>query len=195
MLGSINTVLFDLDGTLTVPVIDFKALRERLRLPLGGGSLIAALALLPAEERAAKEAVILETEQQAARMACPNQGALELVNWLHTRGLKTAVITRNHPDPVEATLRTLGLEFEVVIHRLSGMPTKPAPDAVFEALRRLGSKAQGTLMVGDYVDDILAGRAAGTRTCFVTNGANQPPSEADLSVTHLGELLRLFATA
>ncbi len=195
MLGSIDTVLFDLDGTLTLPVIDFKALREKLGLPLGGGSLIAALAQLPAKERAAKEAVILEAEQQAARLARPNHGAHELVAWLRERGFKTAVVTRNHPDAVEITLKTLNLKFEVILHRLSGVPTKPAPDAVLEALRRLGARPQGALMVGDFVDDVVAGRTAGTRTCFITNGERRPPSEADLSVAHPGELLRLFAAA
>lgn len=195
VLHTIETVLFDLDGTLTAPVIDFADLRGKLGLPLGGGSMVAALALLPAPERAAKEAILLEAECGYARQARANEGARELVNWLRTRGVKTAVVTRNHPDPVEITFRALGMRFDVVLHRNSGFAAKPRPDCVREALRRLGRAAAGTLMVGDYVDDIAAGRAAGTRTCFVTNGSGKEHGGADLVVRHPGELLAQFQAA
>ncbi|MCC6572406.1 MAG: HAD family hydrolase [Planctomycetes bacterium] len=195
MLHTIDTVLFDLDGTLTAPVIDFADMKVKLGLPPTTGFLIHAISHLPADERAAKEATILREEINYARRARPNRGTKELVDWLHGRGIKTAIVTRNHPEPVEITLGVLGLRFDVILHRNSGMPTKPAPDAVVEALRRLGRAASRALMVGDYVDDITSGRAAGTRTCYVTNGAARDQGGADLVVEHPEELLRLFQRA
>jgi HAD superfamily hydrolase (TIGR01509 family) len=189
VLAGIDTVLFDLDGTLTVPVIDFDALRRRLGTPLGV-PLTQALNAMPAPERERGYAVVREAELEAARIAHANRGAIELVQWLHANGFSTGIITRNFRDAVDITLNALGLEFDVVLTR-DCAPPKPAPDAVHEALRRLQRSPQTTLMVGDFRDDMQAGHAAGTMTCLVTNGG-EARFEADMSVPWLEDLLELF---
>lgn len=190
MLSRIDTVLFDLDGTLTVPVIDFAALRSQLRLP-EGVSITHALNELPAVGREAGFEIVRAAELEAAARALPNRGAIELVRWLHERDFRTGIITRNYPAAVEMTLKALGLQFDVVITR-DCAPPKPAPDAVLEALKRLGREPATTLMVGDYRDDIEAGRTAGTLTCLVTNGDSRPDSQADVTVPWLTDLLVMF---
>jgi phosphoglycolate phosphatase-like HAD superfamily hydrolase len=47
---------------------------------------------------------------------------------------------------------------------------KPAPDPVRLCLERLGCPPTTGLMVGDHSNDILAGRAAGLKTCGVLWG-------------------------
>ena len=189
MLSTIDTVLFDLDGTLTVPVIDFDALRASLRLP-DGVSITHALNEMPAIERERGFEIVRAAELEAAHNAVANRGAIELVRWLQGRGIATGVITRNYQGAVDITLEALDLRFEVVITR-DCAPPKPAPDAVHEALRRLGRDAANALMVGDYRDDIEAGKAAGAHTCLVTNG-EEPRFEAELSVPWLSDLLVMF---
>ncbi len=185
-LGRINTVLFDLDGTLTLPVLDFPAMRRALAIP-DGESITHALQRRPEAEREAGLAYIRQCELEAARNTRASPGAVEFVNWLHGRGTPTGIITRNFREAVDVTLDLLGLRFEVIITR-DCAPPKPAPDPIHEALRRLRREAATTLMVGDYHDDMQAGKAAGTFTCLVNHEAGPPRYEADMHVRHLGEL-------
>ena len=186
MLANIDTILFDLDGTITVPVIDFDGLRSRLGLPQGV-SIMHALNEVTGAERKRALAIVQEVELEAARAAKPAPGAIELIRWLDESRFATGIITRNYRDAVDITLDALGLHFDVIITR-DCAPPKPAPDAVLEALRRLARPASTALMVGDYQDDMLAGKAAGTRTCLVTNGADEAPYEADMAVAWLSDL-------
>lgn len=193
MLARINTVLFDLDGTLAAPAIDFDALRKRLGLP-GGQSIMHALEQLDAESRARAMAVVEETEREAAARATPNPGALELVAALRTRGIAMAVITRNMHEAAATTMRAIGIDIELLVTREFG-PIKPSPEPVLHALRQLGAESGRALMVGDFKDDITAGRQAGTKTCLVMNNAGPPRYEADLHVPTPVELLQLFEQA
>lgn len=189
-LALIGAVLFDLDGTLTRPLIDFAALRTRLGVQ-EGVSILDALRRFPPALREAKEQILRQTELEAARRATPNRGAVELVHWLHDHGYATAVITRNFREAVEITLARLGLTIDVVVTR-DCAPPKPAPDAVYEALGQLGRAPATALMVGDFRDDIEAGRRAGVMTCFLANTREGEPPEADLQVRDLLELLGFF---
>jgi HAD superfamily hydrolase (TIGR01549 family) len=193
VLLQIQSVLFDLDGTLTVPVIDFNALRRRLGLP-DGTSLVQALSQLSTDRRDEGMAVIREAELEAAHKAKPNTGAIALLDALNSRGIKTAIITRNTVEAVDITLRKIGVQMNVVITREFG-PIKPSPEPLFEAMRRLEATAHATLMVGDYLDDMEAGRAAGTSTCLVMNGPGPPKYEAELHIRDLQELLDRFTQA
>jgi HAD superfamily hydrolase (TIGR01509 family) len=192
-LRAISTFLFDLDGTLTVPVIDFNALRLRLGVP-DGTSIAHALNALPPARRDAGFAIVREAELTAARNAAPNRGALELLSALRERGLGTALITRNSHEAVAITLRTLGVDFDVVITREFG-PMKPSPEPVLEALCRLNSRAQDALMIGDFRDDIDAGRAASTATCLIMNGSGPPLWEADLHLPYPSDLHAVLTQA
>jgi HAD superfamily hydrolase (TIGR01509 family) len=189
VLRGINTVLFDLDGTLTVPVIDFEGLRARLNLP-AGVSISHALNVLPPAQRDAGFEIVREVELAAARAAQPSLGAVELVDWLKAHDYATAIVTRNFAQAVDITLDVVGISIDVVITR-DDAPPKPAPDSLLLALRHLGRRPRTTLMVGDYRDDMLAGKAAGATTCLVTHGRTQP-FEADLRVKTLADLLRLL---
>lgn len=193
MLARINTVLFDLDGTLAAPTIDFDALRKRLGLP-GGQSIMHALEQLDAAARARAMAVVEETEREAAGRATPNPGALELVAALRARGIGMAVITRNMHEAAATTMRAIGVDIELLVTREFG-PIKPSPEPVLHALRQLAAEPGRALMVGDFKDDITAGRLAGTATCLVMNNAGPPRYEADLHVPTPTDLLELFQRA
>lgn len=192
LLASIRHVLFDLDGTLTVPTLDFEGIRARLGLA-PGVSIVHALQQLAPHERAAKQAVLQEIELEAARKARPSPGALELVGALGHREIGMAVITRNFALAVRVTLETLSLHIPVVITRDDAAP-KPAPDGLLLAMRQLNASPAQTLMVGDFRDDMQAGKAAGAWTCLVMHG-NGPKFEADLHVDTPQELLHRFQQA
>ncbi|KAG7401267.1 imidazoleglycerol-phosphate dehydratase [Phytophthora boehmeriae] len=87
-----------------------------------------------------------------------------LLRELHRRLPKgMAVVTGRPRKDCVKFLRTYGLEglFPVQIC-MEDCPPKPSPEPILLALKSLGVKAENAAMVGDTVDDIIAGRKAGT---------------------------------
>ena len=72
---------------------------------------------------------------------------------------------------------------------------KPAPDMVLTLLARMGQPAEGALVVGDTVYDLLMGSGAGCRTCGVTYGNQKETQLRTASPDHLigsfAELLKI----
>jgi len=64
-LSEIKHWVFDMDGTLTIAVHDFAAIREALSIP-PEDDILTHLAALPADESAAKHAWLLEHERDLA---------------------------------------------------------------------------------------------------------------------------------
>lgn len=101
----------------------------------------------------------------------PFQGAveaLERIAPLRRKGLRTAVATTKKTDTARRVIAGLGLEgyFDAVLGT-DGIPHKPAPDLLLLAARTVGREAAGGIMIGDTDNDVLAGRAAGMKTCGV----------------------------
>ncbi len=90
----IDAVLFDLDGTLTVPILDFPRIKEAVGCPQPVPILEWMKDLTPAEQSRV-EAELIEFEIEAARKAVPADGAAETVAWLAGRGYQLGIVTRN----------------------------------------------------------------------------------------------------
>ncbi len=58
-------------------------------------------------------------------------------------------------------------DFQVIVSRDDDARPKPDPDGVLLAARRMGVPAEELLVVGDFVFDIFAGRAAGAFTVLL----------------------------
>jgi phosphoglycolate phosphatase-like HAD superfamily hydrolase len=86
--------------------------------------------------------------------------------------LTFGVVTTKAQEQAETVLRQLQLTsfFQHIQGWVPGLQLKPAPDAVIAALAALRCAPQQALMVGDTTADILAGKAAGLKTCAVTYG-------------------------
>jgi phosphoglycolate phosphatase len=97
---------------------------------------------------------------------------LELVKPLRAAGLRTAVATTKKTLTAERVLAGLSLaqHFDLILGTEEPMPHKPAPDLLLACAARLARDPARGLMVGDTERDVLAGRAAGMRTCGVTYG-------------------------
>ena len=189
-----------MDGTLTDSPLDFARIRAECGVPTGR-PVLEHLAGLPEPERGRAEAVLAEHERRAAAECVLRDGAREVIEGLRTRGLKTALLTRNSAESVRTVLARFALEFDCWLSREDAEP-KPSPDAVLKIARRFGMRPQEMLVVGDYVFDMQAGRAAGARTAFVRNAkvlglpaATGLPAEADFVISDLHELLDLVKEA
>lgn len=183
-------VIFDMDGTLTVPVIDFAAMRLRLGIPTG--DILHTLRSWPDERRRWALGIIEEIEDEALDRLVFQAGCLELLDFIASGGLPMAILTRNTKRTVEIFMARLGRRFDIVITR-EFEPVKPAPDSALYICGRWQVAPGQVLLVGDYRDDILCGRAAGTLTCLLKNPHNESYAElADYAVAGLGEVIGIL---
>jgi HAD superfamily hydrolase (TIGR01549 family) len=179
--------LFDLDGTLTVALHDFDAIRVELDLPRGA-PLIEALDALPAADAAWRWRRIEAWEQDLAERARPAAGAEALVGRLHGEGARVGVVTRNRRHVAWRTLEVCGLDRwfrpEDVIGR-DDAPPKPDPAGVRRLLSAWGSSPADAVMVGDHPHDTRAGRAAGATSILVDAHGRHPRDGEEIVVADL----------
>lgn len=116
----------------------------------------------------------------------------------HFQPLPMAVISNKTMEFVGPLLDRLGLGryFKLVIGADSGLPLKPAPDALRMAMAEFKALQEHTLIVGDGVTDVRAGKAAGIITCSVTYGfrseAELKTAGPDYIIHEFSELKKLF---
>jgi HAD superfamily hydrolase (TIGR01509 family) len=190
VLRHIRGVVFDMDGTLTDSPLDF----DRIRLESGippGRPVLEFLETADPETAGRVRGILGRHEEHAAGACTLRSGAREVTEELSDRGVPTALLTRNSSRAVATVLGRFGLRFDVCIAREDAEP-KPSPQPVRLIAEKLGVQPEELLMVGDYVFDMQAGRAAGATTVLVRSAKlPEPPSEADYVIDELTELLAL----
>lgn len=185
-----RAMLFDMDGTLTEPMLDFP--RIKAEMGIGPGPILESLAALDESRRIFAEAVLLRHEKIAAEQSKLNAGCLELLAVLKSERISAAVITRNSRLSVTTVTTRHGLDIETLISREDG-PFKPDPFALLLACRKLGVGAEEAWMVGDGQYDVEAALAAGIRSVWISHGKSRHfPAEPWLTVANLPELTRLL---
>jgi HAD superfamily hydrolase (TIGR01549 family) len=170
-------IIFDMDGTLTSPNLDFNRMYERCGVPLDE-DLLAAIAKMAPERAARALAVVEEMEEEGRRTLQLLPGAIELARWLGERGVRTALVTRNSSRTVD--------HFQRMLWQPAGIPAlapalsrdddigPPKPDPT--VLRAIAAHwdvplGDGLLMIGDSPkNDVLFGKAAGVATALVDSG-------------------------
>jgi HAD superfamily hydrolase (TIGR01509 family) len=201
----LRAVIFDFDGTLTHPgALDFPAIKREIGCPPDQYLLEWILSLPPGATRDAASLALERFELAAADASGPNEGAEELVHRLREHGMAVSVLTRNGLRAVEHALRRFAsltlADFDVVVTRDDGgIAPKPAPDGVLHAAAAMGVPAAETLVVGDFLLDVQAGRAAGAVTAYLRNHGAPGDGEAaepeavdcDFVVGRLPELIEV----
>jgi phosphoglycolate phosphatase len=209
-----TTILCDLDGTLVDSRRDIAvAFQHAWRIVVGGtppsATAIAQhigkpLAQMVSEHGGMLSASLLSTFLTAYRCEYTRQGArlTELYPGviLTLQALSTfslGVVTTKESGQAEMVLRRLALTpfFHHVQGGSVGLRLKPAPDTVLAALAALHCAPADALMVGDTPADVLAGKAAGIKTCAVTYGFGTREALLECAPDHViesfGELVDL----
>lgn len=195
----IKGVLFDFDGTLTLPgALDFPAIKREINCPTDI-PILEYLETVPVELKPCLMKILESREEKAAEGSLPNVGAEECVLALRRKGVLLGIITRNSLPSVRLALErfeTVRLQdFFAVITRDDSLP-KPHPDGIHKACERMGLGVSNLMVVGDFRFDVMAGKAAGACTVLLTNGKPSVMApgdpEPDYIVTCLEEILQLI---
>lgn len=190
-----NYWVFDMDGTLTLPVHDFAAIRAALGVP-DGVDILGFLSSLPAELSQPLHDKLQVIEEGLAVKTAAAPGVVPLIEYLHRRGARLGILTRNTRENALRTLEAIGVRRyfppPFIIGRADASP-KPDPDGVHKLAALWGADARDMVMVGDYLYDLQTGRAAGAATIHVDRtGTFRWPELTDLGVGALDELLGSF---
>ena len=185
-----SAVIFDLDGTLTEPYLDFDSIRREIGVT---GPILEAMERMPHEERARAESILLRHEREAAQNATLRDGAAEVIHSCRAAGHPVAILTRNARATTHVVLHKFDITVDALRTREDGA-IKPSAEPVLSICDELGAEPERSWMVGDYLIDIEAGRAAGVRTVLMVSGERDPDfaSQADFVIRRLGDLVKII---
>lgn len=209
--NGIGGVVFDMDGTLTLPgLINFKRMTQRLRVlrhqrpgahlptPSSTTSIDANVAITTSSAATPtstasippsllppnfyeldiiaqlmiceKTRTIIESEEKLGIDHLSLQpGVHDIMTYLRNKKIPIAVLTRNSDLAVRHFLRHCALPsdtFVVTLSRDAPHGYKPSAAPLLYIAEQMKVAPQSILMVGDGIDDMKCGRAAGAQTCL-----------------------------
>ncbi len=190
---SIKAVIFDLDGTITKPYFDFDAIREEMGLDRNSGPVLEIMEKMTDQQRRKAEKILNYHEQKAVVESELNAGAKETLSALSSAGIHVGVLTRNRRKNAFAIAEKHSLQFDAVVGREDG-PVKPNAFGVMHLCRQFGIKPQETLLVGDYLFDLLCAKAAGAVAVLLTNHEQYDKfvEHADFCIENISRILDII---
>ena len=220
MFQAVQAVLFDLDGTLIDSAPDLGAAVDKMRLvrglpslplehyrPMAGagarGMIGLAFGMTPEhpEFLTYREEFFVNYENAMTERTVIFDGVHAMVQALQAMGMPWGVVTNKSQRftlPLTAGM-PLFASASVVISGDTTAHSKPHPEPLFEAARRLGFEPHRCVYVGDDERDIVAGRAAGMGTVAATYGylgaTDISQWQADAHIDLPLQLLKLIETA
>ena len=211
-MNSINTILFDWDGTLidTAPYsfAAFQKALSALGVPLESEHyeriyspnwyrMYAALLLPENKWQEADGLWLLHYEYMKAPLVQDGQYVL---NELQNRGYYLGIVTSGSKMRVRRELDGFGLSdvFKTVVCNEDVINKKPHPEGLTVALEHLEKKPEFCCYVGDSPEDIEMGRRAGVQTIGIPggypNGKDLPTSNPDFCYESILQLLIHFGS-
>ncbi|MGD0651071.1 MAG: HAD family hydrolase [Verrucomicrobiia bacterium] len=185
---AIKGVIFDMDGTITAPNLDFAGIKAAAGI--GDVDMLDYLRAATGAEYERIHGLLMRFEKRGVANAKLNRGARALLNALAKQRIPTALLTRNSRRSVDAVCRKLKLKFDVTVTREDG-PHKPAPEPIWRIAKRWKAKPDELLMVGDYKWDVLCAKNAGALCAVLVNGGGVPDwaKDADFIIKRLTDVI------
>ncbi len=177
----IDTVIFDLDGTLLNTLDDLTdsvnyalsslgypvRTADEVRMMVGNSVIYLIEKALPenTEKEQFDRCLSIFEEHYNKNMrnkTAPYGGIEQMLTDVKAAGYKLAVVS-NKPDVFTKKLveELFGEYIPLAIGRSDTIPRKPAPDMVLYAMNQLGSESETTVYVGDSEVDVITSKNAG----------------------------------
>jgi len=189
-MAGVNTIIFDLDGTLLNTLDDLAdsvnfALRkhgfpersaEEVRSFVGNGVRRLMQLSIPGGFDNPKFESCLEIfreyySRNMSNKTRPYDGIMELLAELTRKGYRLAIVSNKFDRAVKGLAREFFGEYiTVAIGESGGVRKKPEPDCVFEALRELSAAVDEAIFVGDSEVDVKTAKNAALTCIGVTWG-------------------------
>ncbi len=176
----IDTIIFDLDGTLLDTLDDLMSAvnyalagngfplrtKDEIRSFVGNGIKVLMERALPSKQsdeifdKCFADFNFYYKAHMEDKTA-PYDGINEMLKSVKDAGFKIAIVT-NKVDYAAQDLckRMFGVNVDLVVGSVDGRPNKPAPDGVYYALDELKSTKESAVFVGDADTDILTAKNA-----------------------------------
>ncbi|MDD2854151.1 MAG: HAD-IA family hydrolase [Desulfuromonadaceae bacterium] len=189
--------IFDLDGTLTLPIHDFAYIRRELDIP-ETYDILEHLGSLEPPESARRHTLLDDIERRLAENAVAAHGLSDLLELLSEFDFHLGILMRNSREIAMMTLDVIGARSyfnDTYVLGRDDAPPKPDPSGIHYLLDQWGADSGQVVMVGDYLFDLQAGRNAGTATVHVGRpDAKRWPDVTDLAVENLADLAEMLVS-
>lgn len=183
-MTQINTLVFDLDGTLIHSAPDIHAAanvamskmgRDTFDLPtiisfIGNGIGVLTEHCLqatggsdPQTHKIALAHILEAYNKDMTTLTRPYDGVLAALDSFKARGVPMGICTNKPDQPAQDLCRAMGLDryFDVIAGARDGQPRKPDAAPLLDCIAELGATPQTTLYVGDSKVDYDTARNAG----------------------------------
>ncbi len=181
----LKAVLFDLDGTLTVPCLDFARMRADVGAP-PERTILEHIATLEDTDREAALRVLDGHELPASRGSELRPGAREALAHVRSCGLRTAIVTNNSREAARIVIARHSLVVDRVLTR-EHAPPKPEPDLLVRTLAAFGIAPREALFIGDGSLDTAAAVRADVPHALIGDD-DTSPNGAEWTLASLQEL-------
>ncbi|KAJ5217105.1 hydrolase [Penicillium chermesinum] len=194
-------IVFDVDGTLCLPQHHmFKEMRDALGID-SKTDILHHIRSLPSDtERAVATEKVRAVERRAMVEQEPQPGLTRLMDYLQSRGLRRALCTRNFEAPVQYLIQNhlpTHVFLPIITRDTPNVIPKPDPAGILHIAQEWGltNRAENLIMVGDSIDDMTSGHAAGAATVLLLNERNMHLKEhahTDVCISRLDELIDIL---
>ncbi len=193
---ALGAMIFDVDGTLVdsneahvgawvraFERFGYTVMADRVRVETGkGGDQLVPSILGEAAEK--KDGEGLRSAQKEEFLAAARKTHLalfpdveQLLGELRRRGIRTAIATSSSADHLDGLFASVGTDLRELVDEVANADdaeaSKPSPDIVQAAVRKLGLSPAQCAMLGDTVFDATACRFAGVACLGVLSGGNE----------------------
>ncbi|MCG3220000.1 MAG: HAD family hydrolase [Candidatus Heimdallarchaeota archaeon] len=224
-LKNVDTLLFDMDGTLTnlwtryrdpfyralnkiKPDHDKKRLHEVFEKTVAdflktfeGNKILITLKLFRKSRKEMGGSLIdtfrvmkiVLSDPMAFRDIEPLEGVDSTLEILQERGYRLALVTNAGDKTVSIAKEKLKIlkSFDILVTRNTVKRIKPHPDALLYVCEQLGKDPRMCAMIGDFPQDVKAGKAAGTKTIAIL-GENGKYTEEEIRLLNPDVVLESF---
>lgn len=197
----IKAVLFDLDGTLLDSAPDLIATLNHLRAGLGlvalpvdelrhfvarGAVGLIKAGMPPCDDETLtswREAFVRHYQEHSFVQSRPFDGVEQMLTELKDQGIPWGVVTNKMEFLSTPLLEKLGWRSSAsaVVCGDTVSSSKPDPEPVLAACKIIGIEPANSLMVGDDLRDVQAGKRAGCHTAFALYGYADKESRSEIT--------------